>query len=181
MFWKPDLWKGQGSFLQILCVLSLREGSRRESVFGEYADFGNCSVSGRSFGVYLHITPLYPGWQMSEQLRSMIRLSEHQNLESWTFNFTRKLWECVCVCACVCVHVCVCTQSCLILWDPMDSSLPSSSVHEILQARILERVAIASSRGPSWLRDQIRISCVSSFAGRFFTAWAIKKALYIDI
>ena len=41
------------------------------------------------------------------------------------------------------------TQSCLIMCDPMDCSLPGSSVHGILQARILEWVAISSSRGSS--------------------------------
>ena len=41
------------------------------------------------------------------------------------------------------------TQSCLILFDPMDSSLPGSSVHGIFQARILEWVAISFSRGTS--------------------------------
>ena len=50
--------------------------------------------------------------------------------------------------------VCVCAraQSCLTLYDPMDCSLPGSSVHGISQARILEWVAI--SRGSSWPRDQ---------------------------
>ena len=40
-------------------------------------------------------------------------------------------------------------QSCLTLWDPMDGSLPGSSVCEILQAKILEGVAIPFSRGSS--------------------------------
>ena len=40
-------------------------------------------------------------------------------------------------------------QSCLTLCDPMDGSPPGSSVHAILQARILEWVAISFSRGPS--------------------------------
>ena len=40
-------------------------------------------------------------------------------------------------------------QSCLTLWDPMDCSPPDSSVHEILQVRILEWVAMPSSRGSS--------------------------------
>ena len=60
-------------------------------------------------------------------------------------------------------------QSCPILCDPMDCSLPGSSVHGILQTRILEWVAMPSSRGSSWPRDQTRISCSSSVAGRFFT------------
>ena len=41
------------------------------------------------------------------------------------------------------------TQSCLTLCDPMDCSLPGSSVHGIFQARILEWVAISFSRGSS--------------------------------
>ena len=46
------------------------------------------------------------------------------------------------------------TQSCLTLCDPMDCSLPSSSVHGILQARVLEWVAISFSRGYSRPKDQ---------------------------
>ena len=45
-------------------------------------------------------------------------------------------------------------QSCPTLCDPTDCSLPVSSVHGILQARILERIAIPSSKGSSGLRDQ---------------------------
>ena len=44
-------------------------------------------------------------------------------------------------------------QSCLILCDPMDWSLPGSSVHGILQATILEWVAILFSKGSSQPRD----------------------------
>ena len=51
-------------------------------------------------------------------------------------------------------------QSCLTLCDAMDCSLPGSSVHGILQARILEWVSMPSSRGSSWPRDQTQISYV---------------------
>ena len=61
---------------------------------------------------------------------------------------------------------CVCAQSCLTLCNPMDCSPPGSSVHGILQARILERVAISSSRGSSQPRNWTRVSCI---AGGFFT------------
>ena len=56
---------------------------------------------------------------------------------------------CVCLCACVCVCVCVCTQSLSAVQhcDPMDCSLSGSSVHEILESRILEWVALSYSRG----------------------------------
>ena len=56
------------------------------------------------------------------------------------------------------------------LCDPVDCSLPGFSAHGIPQARILEWVAISSSRGSSWSRDQICVSyCVSHIAGGFFT------------
>ena len=63
---------------------------------------------------------------------------------------------------CVCVFVCMCvyTQSCLILCDPMGCSLPGPSVYGILQARILEQVAISSARGSSQPRDQTQVSCI---------------------
>ena len=59
----------------------------------------------------------------------------------------------------LCMHVHA--QSCLALCDPMDCSPPGSSVHGILQARILEWVAMRSSRGSSPPRDQTHISLVS--------------------
>ena len=51
------------------------------------------------------------------------------------------------------VVVMLVAQSCLTLCDPMDCSPPGSSVHGILQARILEWVAIPFSRSSSWPRD----------------------------
>ena len=49
------------------------------------------------------------------------------------------LTECgVCVFVGVCACTCLVTQSCLTLYDPMDYSLPGSTVHKILQARMLE-------------------------------------------
>ena len=64
---------------------------------------------------------------------------------------------------------CLITQSGLTLCNPLDCSLPGSSVHGILQVRTLEWVVIYSSRGSSRPRDQSHISCVSCIAGRFFT------------
>ena len=65
------------------------------------------------------------------------------------------------------------TQSCPTPCDPMDCSPPSSSVHGILQARILEEAAIPFSRGLSQPRDQTRVSCIAS---RFLTVWATREA-----
>ena len=53
------------------------------------------------------------------------------------------------------------TQSCLTLWDPLDYSPPGSTVHGIFQARILEWVAISSSRGSFQPRDRTCGSCAS--------------------
>ena len=64
-------------------------------------------------------------------------------------------------------------QSCPNLCNLTDCSLPVSFVHGILQARILKWVAIPFSRGSSWPRDWIWISCT---AGRFFTIWATREA-----
>ena len=58
-------------------------------------------------------------------------------------------------------------QSCPTLCDPMNCNPPGSSVHGILQARILEWVAVASSRGSTLLRDRTQVSRI---AGRFFTS-----------
>ena len=67
------------------------------------------------------------------------------------------------------------TQSCLILCHPMDCSPSGSSVHGILQARILEWVAIPFSRGSSWFRDRTQ---GSHSAGSFFNIWTTKEALF---
>ena len=64
-------------------------------------------------------------------------------------------------------------QSCPTLWDPMDCRLPGSSVHGILQARILEWVAIPFCRGSSQPRNQTQVSHI---AGEFFTIWATREA-----
>ena len=68
------------------------------------------------------------------------------------------------------------TQLCLALCDPMDCSSQGSSVHEILQARILNCVVMPSSRGSSQPRDQTQVSCIAS---KLFTIWATREAQYV--
>ena len=63
--------------------------------------------------------------------------------------------------------------SCAILCDPVDCNPPGSSVHGILQARILEWVAMPFSRGSSQPRDRTWVS--SCIVGRFFTISATRK------
>ena len=68
--------------------------------------------------------------------------------------------------------LCLVAQLCLTLCDPLDYSPPGSSVHGIFQAGILDWVAISSSMGSSWPRDQTPISYI---AGRFYTHWGIRE------
>ena len=64
------------------------------------------------------------------------------------------------------------TQSCPTLCDPMDCSLPGSPIHGILQAIVLEGVAISFSRGSSRPRDRTRVSRI---VDRRFTVWATRE------
>ena len=72
--------------------------------------------------------------QGQEELRSVMGSGEHQSF--------RSNWKNVCMCA-------KSFQACLTLWDPMDCSPPGSSVHGILQVRLLKWVATPSSRESS--------------------------------
>ena len=87
-----------------------------------------------------------------------IPVSPHSPLHLSSFYFFI-FWQCVWLVA----------QSCPTLCNPMECSPPGSSVHGILQARILEGVVMPSSRGSSQPRDWTQVSCT---ADRFFTIWA---------
>ena len=79
------------------------------------------------------------------------------------------------------VFMCICVlnvQSCPTLWDPMDCRPQGSSVHGILQARILEWVPIPLSRGSSRAWDRTQVSCT---AGGFFTIWGTREACVYQI
>ena len=68
-------------------------------------------------------------------------------------------------------YCCLVTKSGPTLCYPMDYSPLGSSVHGILQAKILEWVSILFSRGSSWPKDWTRVSFIAS---RFFTIWATR-------
>ena len=72
------------------------------------------------------------------------------------------------------LNVCSVAKSCPSLWDTMDCSPPGSSVHGILQARIVEWVAIAFSRWSSWPRDQTHVSCIGR---QILYHWVTREAL----
>ena len=74
----------------------------------------------------------------------------------------------------VLVCSCLVAKSCLILATPWTVARQAPSLHGILQARILEWVAMPSSRGSSQPRDRTQVSHI---AGGFFTVWATREAL----
>ena len=73
--------------------------------------------------------------------------------------------------------VCACAQSlsCVRLCDPMGCSPPGSFVHGILQARILEWVAMPSFRGSSYSRDPTHVSGISCIDKRILYLYATWK------
>ena len=103
-------------------------------------------------------------------LISFLSSDPHTNTESWQGRdcYLLCVHVSVYVCVSVSVSVCVCVCMCMLslfshvqLCNPMECSTPDSSVHRILQARILEWVAMPSSRGSSRPRDWTRVSYAS--------------------
>ena len=94
-------------------------------------------------------------------IRTLVTTWAQQCSNSWLFfsDLQQVLFTvCVCVCVCTRTRACVHTkllQSCPTLCNPMENSLPGSPVHGILQTRILEWVAMPSSKGSSGSRDRI--------------------------
>ena len=129
-----------------------------------------CGLPWKSFlKLYLSL-PTHPD-PLSSSLVFSLSLIIHYVVHIFWLNLVYYLYTmlCVCVCVCVCVSCSVVSHSA----TPMDYSPPGFSVHGVLQARILEWVATAFSRGSSQPRDQTHISCI---AGIFFTIWAIREA-----
>ena len=69
-------------------------------------------------------------------------------------------------------------KSCPTLCNPVDCSSPSSSVYGTLQARILEWVTTAFSRGSSQPRDHTQVSCI---ADRFFSNWTTREVFMVRL
>ena len=134
-------------------------------VFGESGVFKAWALLGPAIKLSLLQTPMFWYYLTSLCVRQMdLSLKTISPLLTPLCPLWMKLTS---MCACwLFNHVWLC--------DSMDCSPPGSSIHGILQARILEWVAILFSRGSSWLMVQTHISCI---AGRFFAIWVIREAL----
>ena len=71
-------------------------------------------------------------------------------------------------CVSLYIAVCLVAQLCPALWDPVDCSLPSSYVCGILQARILEWVAMPTSKASSQPRDRTCTFCITHISRQIF-------------
>ena len=90
-----------------------------------------------------------PGWHFGQQSRCWGEGA------TWFLLYSLRLYPSL---QCMCVKF---LQLCPTLGNRVDCSLPGSSIHGILQARILEWVSLSSSRGSSWPRDRTHVSYVS--------------------
>ena len=110
--------------------------------------------------MWISVGPYFLKWQIDIghalfhkeklKIRNSLNLDFHMEIIKLTFHelpYQRFIFINIPVCICVLV-----AQSYLTLCNPVDCSSPGSSVHGILQARILEWVAIPFSRGSSWSR-----------------------------
>ena len=145
---------------------------------------GSCPVSklftsgGQSVGIPasasvlpMNIQSWFPlGWTSLISLQSKLLSEVFSSTTIWKYHFfgtQPSLWSNYYFVLCTVI------QSCLTLWDPMDCSPQGSSLHGIFQRRILEWVAISSSRGSFWPRDQGHISCIAS---QLLYNWDISEA-----
>ena len=103
-----------------------------------------------------------------------------QILNHWTTKGTPSMYISINQQLCI---ICTCMHAQLLqlgqtLCNPMHCSLSGFSVHGFLQTRILEWVAMPSSRGSSQPRVGTHVSCVSCIAGRFLTTTPPGKSMY---
>ena len=105
----------------------------------------------------------YQHWKFRQKGRDLnFQWYEHEN----NFNTRKGLYQRRVRWIC-----CSVAKSCPTLCDPIDCSMPGSSVHGISQARILEWVAISFSKGSSRPRDWTRVSCFGRWILCHWATW----------
>ena len=105
-------------------------------------------------------------------------------MENTVIKRNTNYWEptscmCVCECVCACTHVYGYVGRCV--FDSVDSLQPDSSVHGIFQARILEWLAISSSRAFSQPKDQTCVFCTAKFFIFGILILLLKTAVFTEI
>ena len=126
--------------------------------FEHYFASVRCVQLCSSLSIHWHCPSLGLEWKLT--FSSPVAIAQYSTsiLPTWSkCHFVHSRWN---------NELCSLTQSCPTLCDPLDCSLPGIS-----QARILEWIAISSSRGSFWPRDW---TCVSWIARGFLTYWAIE-------
>ena len=104
-------------------------------------------------------------WKLwSKEIKSKFQIQISPNVKSHLRENHKRQW------------VSKVAQSCPTLCDPMDCSLPGTSVHGIFQAIVLEWIAISFSRGSSQPRDQTRVSHI---VDRHFTIWPTSEEFFL--
>ena len=127
----------------------------------------------KNYFMYSGVFSFFKGsrtWRMSKRIEyeRMSLFKMIRKLPSCETVFWIARWETKIMLSLLTVKVLV-TQSCPTLCDPMDCSPPGSSLHGIVQARVLEWIAISFYRGSSLPRDRTQVSCI---ARRLFAVWA---------
>ena len=141
-------WQGSLPYFRSLCCVHA----------GAHTGVHICMCSQRAFGAEVLTGPPPPGCQPSvkgHHTRRAVLLGDFPDSEGGCADHSgsrQLVHHNLCVSG-ECVCVCLVTQSCPALCDPMDCTPPGSSVQRILQARILQWVAIPFSRGSSRPRD----------------------------
>ena len=125
----------------------------------------DCNCLYNMLFLYLHISALSLGLKISPHPHTYLCL-----LLLKPFLISQAAITTLSPLPCTSLYACVCAKSfqCLTLCNPMYCSPPGSSVHGILQARILEWVAMPCSSGSSQSRDRTLVSFGSCISGRFF-------------
>ena len=115
-------------------------------------------------------------------MKDILHAETHVNLDKGLIHRRTFILLCVCVCVCVCVRACEhsVAQPCPTLCDPLDCSLPGSTVHGISQARLLNELPLPS---PGDLPDpgmelESGAACIGSWIPY---CWAARKPYYFYI
>ena len=173
--------KGQDWFISALPHQMIVGRACRWSVFNKYWKIWFCKNSHIScFVIYkMEIKPYHSHLQDLFHFQQHQSMSPDSSIKSAPLVMVQhdSVWVCVCVCARACA------QLCLTLRPHGLVGLPGSSISGIIQARILEWVAISSSRGSSWPRmgPTSRVSCIDRCVLYHWATWEAHRTTWHSV